>query len=189
METEKKEPKIKPKDIILNNSEKISELSFSGVPLTDIASIIGVSYYSLYRYLNYYKYKEIENKLREEEKTKLSSMLIIDDPKTCNIKDSLYKSCFDRKVKYFDTIVDKEGEEHHIERELVIPANVSAMRFWLINRKGNEWKNENSQLNLTAQDGSVKSINISFNDNNDQPSKERIASIENGLEANEVKKN
>src|SRR5574344_918673 len=189
METEKKEPKIKPKEIILNNIDKINEMLFEGKTISDIAPLIGLSYYSLYSYTHYYKYKNISNKLTEKEKDKITSLVNIDDSQTEHVKDSLYKSCFDRVVNYNDCIVDKNGDEHHIVRQLVIPANISAMRFWLINRKSNEWKNENSQLNLTAQDGSVKSINISFNDNNDQPTKERIASIEQGLEANETKKN
>jgi len=184
----KKTDELKSKSIIFANLELISEMKTEGKSYEDIASAINISISTLYKYLNYNKYINTSKRLSIEEKSKLDCLNTIgDDLNTEQVKGALYKSCFDRVIDYKDCLVDRSGVEHIINRQLVIPANVSAQRFWLINKRGNEWKNENAQLNLTAGDGSVKSINIAFSDSNDKESQTRIANIESELKSNNSK--
>lgn len=176
---------LKSKKAIFDNLDLIESKRLEGISYDDIAGLINISTTMLYRYINYNKYINVNKILSTEDKIKLDALNTIgDDTKADKVKDCLYKSCFDRVIDYKDCIVDRLGVEHTISRQLVVPANVSAIRFYLINRKGNEWKNENSQLNLTAGDGSLKSINVTFSENSDAANQERVASIEHALKSN-----
>lgn len=79
-----------------------------------------------------------------------------------HVETSLYDSCFDRTVKEVTVETDSEGGlVRTITKTKVIPANPTAIQYWLSNRANDRWK-ARQQLDISATENSVIPIRLVY---------------------------
>lgn len=118
--------------------DHVLELSKKGLTLNEIATQLGMTRNTLYIWSK--KNPRLQASLDEGRK-------VADD----RVVESLYESCFTRTEK---TITVEKDEKGNVVRTTVktqvIPANVTAIQYWLSNRQGATWK-ARQQLELSAE--------------------------------------
>lgn len=117
--------------------QKLTDLAKQGKTMLEIANHFGIVRGTLYTWAK--KYPEIEEAISSGKK-------VADD----FVEDSLYQSCFGHMVKEKTVEMDPDGNiVKAIVRERYIPANVTAIQYWLSNRRNDTWK-ARQQLEVTG---------------------------------------
>lgn len=116
---------------------KVLELARSGSTQEEIAREFGITRQTLFHW------SKANTKLRE---AILEGRKVADE----RVEDSLYEQCFDRPVLEVTTEYDEENNVvKRVERKKVIPANITAIQYWLANRSEGKWK-ARQQLELVG---------------------------------------
>jgi transposase-like protein len=107
---------------------EITEQSRSGKTLAEISEHFGIARTTLYTWSK--KYPEIQSALSEGKH-------VADD----RVEQSLYESCFGRTEKEVTVEKDRDGNViKSIVRTRYIPPNITAIQYWLSNRRNDTWK-------------------------------------------------
>lgn len=112
-------------------AEKLDELrSLSKHTLTEIAAHIGIHRATLDAWCK--KSPAIREALTQYDKQR-----------SIEVEQAVYDSCFDRKIKAKTKkqSLDRDGNVHELaeEKEVVVPADPRAQRYWLNNRNPERW--------------------------------------------------
>lgn len=115
----------------------IRELAERGMTMEQIASCIGSTRNTVYRW----------TKMNQELKGALATGRRTADTM---VEESLFEQCLDRRVEEITLEQDAEGNTiRRSVRTRVIPANVTAIQYWLANRSEGRWKTR-QQLELVG---------------------------------------
>ena len=112
--------------------KEIEEYAKEGCTLKQIASRLMVHSDTLYKWSK--KYPEVEAVLKE-------GMKVADD----RVEQSLYDMCFPHDEK--EITIEKDANNQivkQIVRTKHVPANATAIQYWLQNRRRDDWKNHQS---------------------------------------------
>lgn len=112
--------------------QEIEDYAKEGCTLQQIASRLMVHSDTLYRWSK--KYPEVEAVLKE-------GMRVADD----RVEQSLYDLCFPHDEK--EIIIEKDANNQIVKqviRTKHIPANATAIQYWLQNRRRDDWKSHQS---------------------------------------------
>lgn len=107
---------------------ELTKLSKEGKTLEEIAESFGIVRQTLYVWSK--KFPEIQSALSEGKR-------VADD----RVEQSLYESCFGHMEK--EIYVEKDGDGNilkQVMRTKYIPPNVTAIQYWLTNRRNDKWK-------------------------------------------------
>lgn len=130
---------MKPRDYAQTPEgiEEARQLAMEGLTLSQIAERFKVTRNTLY----------IWTKSNTELKSALVEGKKVADER---VEDSLYEQCFDRPTREETVEYDAEGNViKRIAKTKVIPANVTAIQYWLANRSEGKWK-ARQQLELVG---------------------------------------
>lgn len=117
--------------------ERITQLAREGKTLSEIATELDITRMTLYRWSK--SSNELQSALTEGKKVA-----------DARVEDSLYEQCFDRPTLEETIEYDSQGAVvKRTVRKRVIPANVTAIQYWLANRSEGKWK-ARQQLELTG---------------------------------------
>lgn len=117
--------------------EELTEQSKSGKTLAEIAEHFGINRTTLYMWSK--KYPEMQSALSDGKK-------VADD----RVEQSLYEACFGRTEK--EVTIEKDAEGNVVKsviRTRYYPANITAIQYWLANRRNDTWK-ARQQLEVTG---------------------------------------
>lgn len=117
--------------------EELSELSKTGKTLAEISEHFGINRTTLYMWSK--RYPEMQSALSEGKK-------VADD----RVEQSLYEACFGRTEK--EVTIEKDADGNVIKsvvRTRYYPANITAIQYWLSNRRNDTWK-ARQQLELSG---------------------------------------
>lgn len=107
---------------------ELTEQSKSGKTLAEIAEHFGINRTTLYMWSK--KYPEMQSALSEGKK-------VADD----RVEQSLYEACFGRTEKEVTIEKDADGNvTKSVIRTRYYPANITAIQYWLSNRRNDTWK-------------------------------------------------
>lgn len=127
--------------------EEIKDYATEGLTLEQIATRLLVTRQALYNWTK--KFPEVKEVILEGNK-------VADD----RVEMSLYEMCFAHDEKEITVEQDDQGRVvKRIIRTKHVPANVTAIQYWLQNRRRDEWKNHHS---LEFQGESTVPINIVY---------------------------
>ena len=175
--------------IVLPHLEQIKLMRAEGKGYRPIAKFLGIDYselcYLIQTYMDtkifsiYIKdCKEEEIKKQKEYQINICRAWDSIDERVKLVEDALYKSCFDHNVSY-KTFNKKTGEIEEVEQ--VIPASFNAQRYFLINRCGDKWQNENKDSIAPITD-KISSIKVEWKESEkDEKQQERVDKIEKDL--------
>ena len=116
---------------------ELTDLSKSGKTLAEISEHFGIVRTTLYMWSK--KYPQIQSALSEGKK-------VADD----RVEQSLYEACFGRTEK--EVTIEKDRDGNVIKstvRTRYYPANITAIQYWLSNRRNDMWK-ARQQLEMTG---------------------------------------
>ena len=124
--------------------EEIATLARAGKTYKEISNHFNISTSTLYDWSK--RNQDLSNALTENRK-------IADE----RVELSLYDSCFDRTVKEVTIETDAQGElVRTITKTKVIPANPTAIQYWLCNRANDRWKaRQQLELSATSDNGAI----------------------------------
>lgn len=105
----------------------ITNLKSAGKSDKEVGEIIGV---------NKDKICELKRDLEELKKAMDEGEAIGRDATTEAVERSLFARCLG--YTYIEKIMDNKGKAQLVERH--VPPDISAIKFWLKNRKGSDWK-------------------------------------------------
>lgn len=130
-------------------AEKLAELrSLAKCTLTEISAHIGIHRSTLDSWCK--KSPAIRDALTQYDKQRAAA-----------VEAAIYDACFDRKkkIKITKQAVDRFGDVHDLEetKEVIIPADVRAQKYWLNNRNPERWTDRPTAI---AQDGECVSAFI-----------------------------
>lgn len=107
---------------------ELMQLSKEGKTLAEIASHFGITRGTIYAWSK--KNPEIQSALSEGKR-------VADD----RVEQSLYESCFGRTEK--EVTIEKDAEGNVVKsvvRTRYYPPNITAIQYWLSNRRNDTWK-------------------------------------------------
>lgn len=124
--------------------EEISILARAGKTYKQISSHFNISTSTLNDWSK--RNPDLKNALTE-------SRAVADE----RVEISLYESCFDRTVKEVTVESDSDGNiVRTITKTRVIPANPTAIQYWLCNRANDRWKaRQQLELSATSDGGAI----------------------------------
>lgn len=110
--------------------QEIKEYALQGCTMEQIAGRLLVTKQTLYQWTK--KYQEVRDVILEGKR-------VADD----RVEQSLYDLCFPHDEK--EITIEKDENDNIVKttiRTKHIPANVTAIQYWLQNRRRDEWKNQ-----------------------------------------------
>ena len=140
----------RPSDYQPGFVKRVKRLCLLGLPVTDIAEEFGVCVATLYNWRDTYpEFLEAMDAGRTEADAKVA--------------ESLYRRARGFKQKATKIVVEAStGKVTTVDYTERFPPDTSAAKFWLINRKGSQWKPESAfgkpEDQTTPRDG--QNINI-----------------------------
>ncbi len=117
-----------------------------GLTNEQIAHNIGITAKTLYEWLN--KYCEISDSLKKGKE-------VVD----FEVENALLKRALGYTITIREEKLDKYGDVHELEREVHIPADVTAQIFWLKNRKSKVWREKQEVVDTTDKAKKVIIVN------------------------------
>ena len=124
--------------------DEISILARAGKTYKEIANHFNISSSTLHNWS--LRNPDLKNALTESKK-------VADE----RVEISLYETCFDRTVKEVTVEMDSNGDVvRTITKTRVIPANPTAIQYWLCNRANDRWKaRQQLELSATSESGAI----------------------------------